>query len=64
MAVVVGAASTLSGCASLLGRRRQTQDDRFETFSEYVPEKLEVRTDLEPLEKRMPGASLDLSLVG
>ncbi len=55
MAVVVGAASTLSGCASLLGRRRQAQDDRFETFSEYVPEKLEVRTDPEPLEKRMPG---------
>ena len=49
----------LGGCAPLpgLGRRESTrtreQDGRFAEFTEYVPKELEIRTDLEPLEKRM-----------
>lgn len=44
------------GCFSLPGSRRQAQDDRFATFTEYVPKKLDVKTELEQLEKWMPGA--------
>jgi len=56
--VISGIAFVVGGCASLLGGKRQAQDDRFEKFSEYVPEKLGIRTELGPLEKRMPGIRL------
>ena len=46
------------GCFSLPGSRRQAQDDRFAAFTEYVPKKLDVKTELEQLEKWMPGAHL------
>lgn len=46
------------GCFSLPGSRRQAQDDRFATFTEYVPKKLDVKTELEQLEKWMPSAHL------
>ena len=52
---------SLGGCALLPGSRRREstrtreQDRRFAEFTEYVPEELEIRTDLEPLERRMPG---------
>lgn len=61
LGVLAGAALALGGCAPLPGpgRRESTrtreQDGRFAEFTEYVPEELEIRTDLEPLEKRMPG---------
>lgn len=64
LGVLAGAALALGGCASLpgSGRREPTrtraQDGRFAEFTEYVPEKLEIRTDLEPLERRMPGIRL------
>ena len=61
LGVLAGAALALGGCALLpgLGRRESTrtreQDRRFAEFTEYVPKELEIRTDLEPLERRMPG---------
>ena len=52
-------------CAVLVGsgRRRagpttQAPNDRFAEFTEYVPEKLEIRTDVGPLNRRMPGISV------
>ena len=56
--IASGVAFVVGGCASMLGRQRRAQNDRFEEFSEYVPKKLDVRTDLEQLEKWMPGAHL------
>jgi len=56
--IASGVVFAVGGCASMLGRQRRAQNDRFEEFSEYVPEKLDVRTDLEQLEKWMPGAHL------
>ena len=64
MGVLAGAALALGGCALLPGFGRQgstrtrAQDRRFAEFTEYVPEKLEIRTDLEPLQRRMPGIHL------
>ena len=64
MGVLAGAALALGGCALLPGFGRQgstrtrAQDRRFAEFTEYVPEKLEIRTDLEPLQRRMPGIRL------
>ena len=64
LGVLAGAALALGGCAPLPGpgRRESTrtreQDRRFAEFTEYVPEELEIRTDLEPLERRMPGIRL------
>ena len=65
LGVLAGAALALGGCALLPAllpgsRRREStrtreQDRRFAEFTEYVPKELEIRTDLEPLEKRMPG---------
>ena len=61
LSVLAGAALALGGCALLPGSRRREstrtreQDRRFAEFTEYVPEELEIRTDLEPLERRMPG---------
>lgn len=56
--IASGVVFAVGGCASMLGRQRRAQNDRFEEFSEYVPEKLDVRTDLDQLEKWMPGAHL------
>ena len=64
MGVLAGAALALGDCASFpeIGHQKptpaQTQDGRFAEFTEYVPETLEIRTDLEPLERRMPGIRL------
>ena len=64
MGVLAGAALALGDCASFpeIGHQKptpaQTQDSRFAEFTEYVPETLEIRTDLEPLERRMPGIRL------
>ena len=68
LGVLAGAALALGGCALLPAllpgsRRREStrtreQDRRFAEFTEYVPEKLEIRTDLEPLQRRMPGIRL------
>lgn len=64
MGVLASAALALGGCALLPGFGRQgstrtrAQDRRFAEFTEYVPEKLEIRTDLEPLQRRMPGIHL------
>ena len=64
MGVLAGTALALGGCALLPGLGRQgstrtrAQDRRFAEFTEYVPEKLEIRTDLEPLQRRMPGIRL------
>lgn len=64
LGVLAGAALALGGCALLPGFGRQgstrtrAQDRRFAEFTEYVPEKLEIRTDLEPLQRRMPGIHL------
>ena len=64
LSVLAGAALALGGCALLPGSRRREstrtreQDRRFAEFTEYVPEELEIRTDLEPREKRIPGIRL------
>ena len=64
LGVLAGAALALGDCASFpeIGHQKptpaQTQDSRFAEFTEYVPEKLEIRTDLEPLQRRMPGIHL------
>lgn len=65
MGVLGGVALMLSSCAVLVGsgRRRagpttQAPNDRFAEFTEYVPEKLEIRTDVGPLNRRMPGISV------
>lgn len=62
MGALGGFALVLGGCAVPVerGQRRssptmQASDDRFSEFTEYVPESLEIRTDLGSLERRMPG---------
>lgn len=45
----------LSGCANLRSDEREDLDDRFGRFSHYVPEELEVRTDVQPLSEKLPG---------
>lgn len=65
MGALGGVVLALSGCAVPVenGRRRlssttQTSDGRFAEFTDYVPEKLEIRTDLGPLQRRMPGIGI------
>ena len=65
MGVAGGAALALGGCASAQedGSRSgatptPTSDDRFASFTEYVPVKLEIRTDLGRLDRRMPGITI------
>ncbi|OLL15404.1 hypothetical protein BKH32_03475 [Actinomyces oris] len=63
MSLAGGAALVLGGCASAQdGRSRSsatpTSDGRFASFTEYVPDKLEIRTDLGRLDRRMPGVTI------
>ena len=65
MGLVGAAALALGGCASAKeGRSRSgstptpTSDGRFASFTEYVPVKLEIRTDLGRLDRRMPGITI------
>ena len=63
MGLVGAVALALGGCASAQeGRPRSgatpTSDGRFASFTEYVPDKLEIRTDLGRLDRRMPGITI------
>ena len=63
MSLVGGAALVLGGCASAQEDRSRsgstpTSDGRFSSFTEYVPDKLEIRTDLGLLDRRMPGITI------
>ena len=65
MGLVGAAALALGGCASAQedGSRSgatptPTSDGRFASFTEYVPVKLEIRTDLGRLDRRMPGITI------
>ena len=63
MSLVGGAALVLGGCASAQEDRSRsgstpTSDGRFASFTEYVPDKLEIRTDLGRLDRRMPGITI------
>ena len=63
MGLAGGAALALGGCAPVQdGRSRSsatpTSDGRFASFTEYVPVKLEIRTDLGRLDRRMPGVTI------
>ena len=50
---VACAALVLAGCSR--SQDESYKDDRFAPFSEYVPQKLEVKTDLESVTNRMLG---------
>lgn len=64
MGLVGAVALALGGCASAQGGRPRsgattpTSDGRFASFTEYVPDKLEIRTDLGRLDRRMPGITI------
>ena len=65
MGLVGAAALSLGGCASAKEDRSRsgatptpTSDGRFASFTEYVPVKLEIRTDLGRLDRRMPGVTI------
>ena len=65
MGLVGAAALSLGGCASAKEDRSRsgatptpTSDGRFASFTEYVPVKLEIRTDLGRLDRRMPGITI------
>ena len=63
MGLAGGAALALGGCASAQEDRSRsgstpTSDGRFASFTEYVPDKLEIRTDLGRLDRRMPGVTI------
>ena len=63
MGLAGGAALVLGGCASAQEDRSRsgstpTSDGRFASFTEYVPDKLEIRTDLGRLDRRMPGITI------
>lgn len=65
MGLVGAAALALGGCASAKEDRSRsgatptpTSDGRFASFTEYVPVKLEIRTDLGRLDRRMPGITI------
>ena len=65
MGLVGAAALALGGCASAKEDRSRsgatptpTSDGRFAGFTEYVPMKLEIRTDLGRLDRRMPGITI------
>ena len=64
MGLVGAVALSLGGCASAQeGRPRpgattSTSDGRFASFTEYVPDRLEIRTDLGRLDRRMPGITI------
>ena len=64
MGLVGAVALSLGGCASAQeGRSRpgattSTSDGRFAIFTEYVPDKLEIRPDLGRLDRRMPGITI------
>ena len=65
MSLVGAAALALGGCASAKEDRSRsgatptpTSDGRFAGFTEYVPVKLEIRTDLGRLDRRMPGITI------
>ena len=65
MGLVGAAALALGGCASAKEDRSRsgatptpTSDGRFAGFTEYVPVKLEIRTDLGRLDRRMPGITI------
>lgn len=67
MGLVGAAALALGGCASAQdGRPRSgattpTSDGHFASFTEYVPDKLEIRTDLGRLDRRMPGITISFA---
>lgn len=63
MGLVGAVALSLGGCASAQEDRSRsgstpTSDGRFASFTEYVPDKLEIRTDLGRLDRRMPGITI------
>ena len=65
MGLAGAGALALGGCASAQedGSRSgatptPTSDGRFASFTEYVPVKLEIRTDLGRLDRRMPGITI------
>lgn len=48
------AALGLVGCSVMRNGVQSAEDDRFAEFTQYVPEPLEIQTDVKPLTKRMP----------
>ena len=65
MGLAGAGALALGGCASAKEDRSRsgatptpTSDGRFAGFTEYVPVKLEIRTDLGRLDRRMPGITI------
>ena len=63
MGLAGGVALALGGCAPAQEDRSRpsatpTSDGRFESFTEYVPVTLEIRTDLGRLDRRMPGVTI------
>ena len=65
MGLAGAVALSLGGCASAKEDRSRsgatptpTSDGRFASFTEYVPVKLEIRTDLGRLDRRMPGVTI------
>ena len=65
MGLAGAGALALGGCASAQEDRSRsgatptpTSDGRFASFTEYVPVKLEIRTDLGRLDRRMPGITI------
>ena len=63
MGLAGGAALALGGCAPAQQDQSRpgatpTSDGRFASFTEYVPVKLEIRTDLGRLDRRMPGITI------
>ena len=65
MGLAGAVALSLGGCASAKEDRSRsgatptpTSDGRFASFTEYVPVKLEIRTDLGGLDRRMPGITI------
>ena len=65
MGLAGAVALSLGGCASAKEDRSRsgatptpTSDGRFASFTEYVPVKLEIRTDLGRLDRRMPGITI------
>ena len=63
MGLAGGAALAMGGCAPAQEDQSRpsatpTSDGRFASFTEYVPDKLEIRTDLGRLDRRMPGITI------
>jgi len=63
MGLAGGTALALGGCAPAQQDQSRpgatpTSDGRFESFTEYVPVTLEIRTDLGRLDRRMPGVTI------